>query len=187
MSNKNVSTPSRRLAELASMSKIELEKVFMRGSMPELDKLAGWEFRGLNHPRWARLAGIKKFMKGFYWDHDLLHGYNCPVTQNANEAPWVFRGSAEDPGRFGYYSVAPVDARAKDNAYLNSVLLNYGEGGNKLYDPSRNLRDYLVQVDADNDDLYLGKAYYALGPLRIATNFFLLERQHEAAGEVRRR
>jgi hypothetical protein len=181
-----MSASSPRFSELAGMSKDQLETVFVRGSMPDLGRLAGWEFRGLNHPAWARLAGIKKFMKGFFWNGDKLHGYNCPVKQNTNDAPWEFKASAEDPGRFGYYQVAPVDARAKDNAYLNSVLLNYGEGGNKLYDPSRNLRDYLVQVDPDNEDLYLGKAYYAIGPVRLATNFFLLERQHEASGDVRR-
>jgi hypothetical protein len=182
-----MSTSSARFTEVAGMSKSELEKVFMRGTMPDLNKLAGWEFRGLNHPKWARLAGIKKFMKGFFWETETeLHGYNCPVIQNSDAADWIFKDSAEDPGRFGYYRVAPVDARAKDNTYLNSVLLNYGEGGNPIYDPSRGLRDYLVQVDPDNEDLYLGKAYYALGPLRVATNFFLLERQHEAAGQVRR-
>jgi hypothetical protein len=51
--------------------------------------------------------------------------------------------------------------------------LNYGKGGNKPYDPTAGLRDYVVQLD---DDLYLGKAYYALGPLRVPSNFFILER-----------
>ncbi len=182
-----MSASSDRFTEVITKSKAELEEIFMRGSMPELSKLAGWEFRGMNHPRWAKLAGIKKFMKGFFWEtEDVLHGYNCPVIQNANQADWVFKNTAENPGRFGYYRVARVDATAKDNYYLNSVLLNYGEGGNPAYDPSRNLRDYLVQVDADNDDLYLGKAYYALGPMRVASNFFLLERADEARGKVRR-
>jgi hypothetical protein len=33
-----------------------------------------------------------------------------------------------------------------------------------------------VQVDKRNPDLFLGKAYGAIGPLRIPTNFFVLER-----------
>ena len=70
----------------------------------------------------------------------------------------------------------PVDATDRDNAYLHALLLNYGRGGNKPYDPTRNLRDYVVQVDPANPDLYLGKAYYALGPARMPTNFFILER-----------
>ena len=43
-----------------------------------------------------------------------------------------------------------------------------------------------IKVFLELKDFYLGKAYYAVGPLRVATNFFLLERQHEASGQVRR-
>ena len=32
------------------------------------------------------------------------------------------------------------------------------------------------QVDPANPDLFLGKAYYALGPARVAASFFVLER-----------
>ena len=56
------------------------------------------------------------------------------------------------------------------------MLLDYGRGGNARFDPTAGLRDYLVQVAAANANLYLGKAYYALGSLRLATNFFVLER-----------
>ena len=49
-------------------------------------------------------------------------------------------------------------------------------GGNPALDPTQVLRDYVVQVDPKNPDLFLGKAYGAFGPLRIPTNFFILER-----------
>jgi hypothetical protein len=45
-----------------------------------------------------------------------------------------------------------------------------------VYDPSRLLRDYVVRVREDSDDLLLGKAFVALGPARLAAGFFLLER-----------
>ena len=45
--------------------------------------------------------------------------------------------------------------------------------------------DYLVQVDAEDPDLYLGKAYYAAGPARIPVGFFVLERLRRGIGEVR--
>lgn len=173
-----------RYYELGRMNRSELESVFLRGITPDLSSLAGWEFRGMNHPAWARLAGIKKFVKGFFWEDAVLYGYNCPVVQDAPTLPWQTKPSSEAPKRFGFYRVDAVDATAKDNAYLHAVLLDYGKGGNKSYDPSRNLRDYLVQVDSDNPDLYLGKAYYAVGPLRVATNFFLLERFRQAPGPV---
>ena len=175
---------SGRFYELGRMSGNELETVFLRGTLPKLDQLAGWEFRGMNHPAWAKLAGIKKFMKGFYWEGDELFGYNCPVAQDGIEMPWRSKPLGQEPKRFGFYRVAKVDPCAKDNAYLHSVLLNYGEGGNKAFDPSSGLRDYVVQVDPGNEDLYLGKAYYALGPLRVRSNFFLLERERKVDGPI---
>lgn len=177
----SVSAPSPRYLELARASGAELETAFLRGATPEPDDLAGWEFRGLNHPAWARLAGVKKFVKGFYWKGAALHGYNCPVRQNRIASPWHLVPSDERPKRFGYYLVEPVDPAARDNAYLHAVLLDYGRGGNKRLDPTRGLRDYLVKLD---DDLFLGKAYYALGPVRVAASFFLLERLRPGLGPV---
>ncbi len=177
---------SGRYYELGRMNRTELETVFLQGSLPNLESLAGWEFRGMNHPAWAKVAGIKKFMKGFYWEDGELYGYNCPVVQDGVESPWRSKPVGQTPKRFGFYRVAKVDATAVDNKYLQSVLLNYGEGGNKPFDPSSGLRDYLVQVDSENPDLYLGKAYYALGPLRVHSNFFLLERERQVDGPIHR-
>lgn len=155
----------------------ELEQVFVRGVMPNLDDLVGWEFRGINHLPLnvlpvAGLLGIKKFVKGFFRTEDgRVMGYNSPVKNNALDGRWHVA-----PKKFGYYEVAPVDPTARDNKYLHAVLLNYGKGGNPAYDPSQVLRDYVVQVDPDNPNLFLGKAYAAFGPIRIPTNFFILER-----------
>ena len=170
-------TPSPRVLELEAMNNAQLEKVFLQGSMPNLAALVGWEFRGMNVPGWARLAGIKKFVKGFFnAGGGIVMGYNCPVAQNGLSETWNLQPSTFAPKRFGFYQVAPVDAASKENKYLHSVLLHYGRGGNPKFDPSAGLRDYVIQVDADNPDLYLGKAFYAVGPARIATNFFILER-----------
>ena len=168
-------TPAALALEAASWG--HLERTFVRGATPDLDLLVGWEFRGINHPSWARLAGIKKFVKGFFRNDDgRVMGYNCPVEQNVLDGRWRTKPDDIAPKRFGFYEVAPVDPTRRDNAYLHAVLLDYGRGGNKRFDPTSGLRDYLVQVDADNPDLYLGKAYYALGPIRFATSFFILER-----------
>ncbi len=168
--------PTPAALALEQSSYAELETVFVRGQMPDIESLVGWEFRGINHPAWARI-GIKKFVKGFFRHEDgRVMGYNCPVVQNVLDGRWHTKPSDTAPKRFGFYEVAPVDATRRDNAYLHSVLLDYGRGGNKLWDPMRGLRDYVVQVDPTNPDLFLGKAYYALGPVRFATNFFILER-----------
>jgi hypothetical protein len=160
----------------------EIEKTFMRGATPDMDALVGWEFRGINRfPLYPlpipETLGIKKFVKGFYRGEDgRVMGYNCPVEQNILDGRWRTKPSDTSPKRFGYYEVHPVDATSRDNAYLHAVLLNYGKGGNKPWDPTAGLRDYLVQVDPQNPDLFLGKAYYAIGPARLRTNFFILER-----------
>jgi hypothetical protein len=155
----------------------ELEKVFQRGVTPDLDALVGWEFRGINHlplnalPL-AQIAGIKKFVKGFFRDESgKVMGYNSAVKNNALDGRWHV-----SPKRYGFYEVYNVDPTARDNRYLHAVLLDYGKGGNKVYDPTSLLRDYVIQVDPKNPDLFLGKAYGAIGPLRIPTNFFILER-----------
>ena len=169
--------PSRAALALEQTPASELEKVFVRGTTPDLDDLVGWEFRGINRMplNWipfAQVVGIKKFVKGFFRAEDgRVMGYNSPVRRNALDGRWHVA-----PKRFGFYEVAPVDPTARDNNYLHAVLLDYGKGGNKVYDPTRGLRDYLVQVDPANPDLFLGKAYYALGPLRVHSNFFILER-----------
>jgi len=175
--------PSREALALERATHRELELAFVRGETPELDNLVGWEFRGINHPAWAKVAGIKKFVKGFFRTEDgRVKGYNSPVEQNVLDGRWHVA-----PKRFGFYLVAPVDATARDNAYLHAVLLDYGRGGNKPWDPTRGLRDYLVQVDPSNPDLFLGKAYYALGPLRVQSNFFILERLRRGLTEYVRR
>ncbi|HTM19721.1 MAG TPA: hypothetical protein VL172_04410 [Kofleriaceae bacterium] len=177
--------PSERYYQLERLSMRELEKVFQRGTTPDLDALAGWEFRGTNTPDFTKVLGIKKFIKGFFRRDGELWGYNTPVAQNGIHAPWIARPSETAPKRFGFYRVAPVDPSSRDNHYLHSVLLDYGLGDNPRTDPSQFLRDYVIQVDPDNRDLYLGKAYVAAGPLRVPTSFFIIERFHKGIDEIR--
>ena len=185
--------PSPRALALEQTSMSGLERVFQRGKMPELDQLIGWEFRGINHLplnalNLAYLVGIKKFMKGFYKGEDgRVMGYNIPVGRNALDGRWHLKPSDTEPKRFGFFEVAPVDPTARDNHYLHSVLFDYGKGGNPKGDPSNGLRDYLVQVDAANPDLFLGKAYFAIGPARLAMSFFILERHRIGLTEYVRR
>jgi hypothetical protein len=185
--------PSTRALALEQTPMKELEQIFQRGALPDLDALVGWEFRGINHMPLnaldiAYLAGIKKFVKGFYRDErGTVMGYNIPVARNALDGRWHLKPSDTEPKRFGFFEVAPVDPTARDNEYLHAVLFDYGKGGNPALDPSKGLRDYLVQVDPANPDLYLGKAYYALGPARRATSFFILERHRTGLTDYVRR
>jgi hypothetical protein len=167
--------PSAEYLRVGALPARELEAIMLRGETPDPDRLAGWEFRGRNTPSWSRLAGIQKFIKGFYKSAaGQLFGYNIPVRQNGVEAPWEYKHPA--PKRFGFYRVDLVDAAQRDNAYLHALLLDYGRGGNSDLDPTNGLRDYVVRVERGSDDLLLGKAYYALGPARVPTSYFVLER-----------
>lgn len=166
------------------------ETIMRTGRAPYYDSLSGWEFRGANGSVATRLIGIRKFVKGFYDGDDRhpsgpsphMHGYNIVVRQNADDAEHVYWPSGEHPKRHGYYRVHRPLEDARDRHYPNALLLDYGLGGNGLFGPP--LRDYLVQVYPDDEDLLLGKAYIALGPVRIPAGFFILERlkKHDHRG-----
>ena len=163
---------------LALASNAELEEYMKRGIAPDVRKLVGWRFKGYNTLDVTTILGFRKFKKGFFSKEPPPHegapiwGYNVDVKQNGLVDPWIEKGKPP----YGFYRVYRVDPASRDNLYPNALLLDYGQGGNPPYDPSRFLRDYLVQVDPDNPDLLLGKAYVALGPVRVFVSFFVLER-----------
>jgi hypothetical protein len=177
------SATTSRYREFTAMSNRQLESIFQNGRQPDPDMLAGYEWRGFNTPFFARLLGIQKFIKGFFTNPatQLVEGYNIPVRQNGLDNPWIHKPNADHPKKFGYYHVYPVRADERDRRYPNALLLNYGKSDrNPIYRPERVLRDYIIQPDADNADLLIGKAYLAVGPLRIPSNFFILEKLRQA-------
>jgi hypothetical protein len=157
---------SARFRELVAASPAELEAAMRRGGTPDPERLAGGEFRGANTARWTVRARMQQFVKGFEHRSDgAVVGFNRRVAQD-----WAWAAPGEP---FGHFTVAPVDPAARDNRYLQALLLDYGAGSNPWYDPSRPIRDYLVQLDGG---LLLGRAFLALGPLRpSARTYFVLE------------
>ena len=182
--------PSAEAMRLARASRPELERAMQRGETPDVEALIGWEFRGINttppgSPPIARLAGIQKFVKGMFRAGDgRAMGYNSPCVQNALDGRWHTRPSDEAPKRFGFYELTPVDPTGRDNHYLHALLIDYGKGGNPAWDITGGLRDYLVQVDAHDPDLFLGKAYAAIGWARLPLGFFVLERFRRGPSSV---
>jgi len=177
--------------ELCRKNSAELEGIFAKGKMPDPKNLIGWEFRGYNIPIITRFLGFQKFKKGFFVhrdsDGERLMGFNVLVSQKGDKSPsskWNALPDEENPKRYGFYLVYRVSPEERDNKYPNALLLNYGKAKNGLH-PARFLRDYLVQPDPDNVDLYLGKAYFAIGPFRLFPSFFVLERYNKIRGEVR--
>lgn len=160
-------------ARMKEMSAAELDGLMAAGRAPSEESLAGWEFRGWNHPPALALLGIRKFVKGFF-RADGLEGYNRPPRQDGFDAEWTGAGEP-----FGFYRVGAP--RAPDLLFPRSLLLDYGASPrNPSWKPERLLRDYLVQPDPNEPDVLLGLATLALGPARPATNFFLLERMRKA-------
>lgn len=173
--------------DLANRSATQLETAFWQGITPNMDDLVGWDFKGWNHPEFISYLGFRKFIKGFFDtpvpsdpDDPMIEGYNLELIQNGPTGPWLGNPSDEAPKRHGYYHVYKVRPHDRDNKYPHALLLNYGTSPrNPAIDITKVLRDYLVQPDPDNKDVFLGKAYVALGNARIAVSFFLLERLRE--------
>ena len=177
--------PGPAFRRLALMPARHLDEVFRSGVAPDYAELAGREFLGWNPPRMAQLIGIGKFVKGFDpvgeppagGPPELLgRGYNRAVRRSRLTDPWVLAGPPGDAGRFGFYEVRRVrpDAPGRDARHPNALLLDYGAGGNPWWSPTRALRDYIVRVDVGPESVYLGKAYLALGPLRVFASHFLI-------------
>jgi hypothetical protein len=174
--------PSAEYKELARRPRRELERVLVRGETPSVDALTGYEYGGWNSPPHMAVLGIRKFIKGFFGTgDDRRFGYNTPTRQDGLDHGWSPRPSASEPRRFAFFSVIPVDPEGRDNRYLHALLLDYGRGSNRIADVSRIIRDFLVRVEPGSDELLLGKAYLALGPARVFSNFFLLQRLGPAA------
>lgn len=167
---------------LIKSSNRDLEYVLRAGVTPALDGLVGYEFKGYNLPFITQVLGFRKFKKGFFLgagqsvEKGEISGYNVVVAQNRLEEPWIAEPNDANPKRHGFYRAYKVRHSEVDDFYPNALLLNYGLGGNPRWDPSGLLRDYLVQADPENPDLFLGKAYFALGPLRAFPSFFVIER-----------
>ena len=160
----------------------DLEYVLRNGVTPPVEGLVGYEFKGYNLPFITRVLGFRKFKKGFFLgagqsvEKGEISGYNVEVVQNRLEDPWIAEPSDANPKRHSFYLAYRVRPSEVDDFYPNALLLNYGLGGNPAWNPAGLLRDYLVQVDPQNPDLLLGKAYFALGSFRMFPSFFVIER-----------
>ena len=164
----------------------DLEYLMRDGVTPALAGLVGYEFKGYNLPFVTQVLGFRKFKKGFFLESGQspeegeISGYNVVVEQNRLEDPWISKPSDTNPKRHGFYRVYKVRRSEVDDRYPNALLLNYGLGGNPRWNPAGLLRDYLVQVDPENPDVLLGKAYFAVGSMRMFPSFFVLERFNKA-------
>jgi hypothetical protein len=174
---------SERYRQLAGGPKSELARLFESGEQPSVEALKGYEFRGFNQPWLMALLGIRKFIKAFFVADGASFGCNTPVQGNDVHGDWLAKPDDANPKRFGFFSVSRVEGARPGSG--NALLLDYSRGRNRWYEPARLLRDYVVRVDRGSDELLLGRAYAALGPIRIPLSYFLLERHRPIAAELR--
>ena len=167
-----MATPTREYLALVAQPQRDLHRSMLSGTPPVAEDLIGREYQGTNMPATSRILGIRRFIKGFEQAEDgTVRGYNRRVRGGDLATPWTasnWRGKQ----RFGYFTVTPVDPLARNNRYVDAVLLDYGSGLNERRDPTAILRDYLVRTESG---LLLGHAFFAIGKLRIPVGFFVLE------------
>ncbi len=168
--------------QLARLPPIELDRRMQSGVRPRIAALAGWEFQGFNVPSVTAVLGFQKFKKGFYLRDGeeagagRCHGYNVFVEQNDLHQPWLPRPSEGMPKRHGFYDVYPASESPKPALYPNGLSIDYGVEQNSIVNPERLIRDYLVQPDPADPDVYLGFATIALGFTTVRFGFFILDR-----------
>lgn len=167
--------------ELVKTSSKRLEEIFVQSETPDVTDLANFEFQGYNLPVFTKFLGIQKFIKGFFQlepnAEGNFEGYNTPAKQNGFQNEWIPMPDPQNPKRFGFFDVKKVISTDVENKYPNAVILNYGTTKRKNpLGPEQVLRDYVVKIPNDTNNLFLGKAYIALGNFRIYSNFFVLNK-----------
>ncbi len=167
-----------------------VEELFLGGTTPQPSEIAGWEYQGANLARVAPLLRIRRFTKGFLplaggvSGAAIIDGYNVWVEQEGGPRDgWIPLVRHGKPWRHGFYQVVSVDRRALDSRYTHALLIDYGLGTNPWHHPARLLRDYVVQVYPDDPTLLVGKAYVALGRLRVFGGHFVMRRAAPASRE----
>lgn len=159
----------------------QLGQMLAAGHPIDPEKIAGHGYRGisLGLPDIAVRLSWRTFQKTFHRLPDgRLVGWNVRVVQRGIEAPTEPKEKRGAPWTFGYYEVVPSAGRRAPLAPESSLLIDYGRGGNGLFEPFRPMRDPLVALEPGRFDRLLGWSYVELGPFRISTpSYFLLERE----------
>ncbi|HEY8882515.1 MAG TPA: hypothetical protein VIM47_03870 [Dermatophilaceae bacterium] len=169
--------PSAEYLALVRTPPARLTGVLRRGDTPHVDALAGWEWRGTNMPATSRLLGLRRFIKGFTLVEDgRAAGYNVSVPGADLSSPWTPRNQCDGRREWASFTITTVDPTATDNRYLHALLLDYSAVASPEPGIAGRLRDYLVRVVPDSDELLLGHAFIAAGPARIPVGWFALER-----------
>jgi hypothetical protein len=155
-----------------------LPALMVQGRRPDLEALCGWEWRGTNLPMTSRLLGIRRFIKGFVSVDGRGEGYNVSVEGSDLGAPWVERRQRDGRREWARFAVTPLDGTAPGARYPDAVLLDYGAVGSPERGVARRLRDHVVAMSPDSQDLLLGRAFLRVSRADVPVGWFALERLH---------
>lgn len=172
-----------RVQDLWKLDKPALWELLRTGHPIDPATLDDSVFRGtsLGMPAWVDRLAWKTFQKVFHRDaqRGVLRGWNVRLEQDGIEAP--SRPQKRRDGNtltFGHFEVVPTTGRRAPGGLGQSLLLDYGRGGNPPWDVTGRLRDPIVGLEPGNTDLLLGWSYLELGPLRLRTpSYFTLVRE----------
>jgi hypothetical protein len=179
------------LEDLARLPRTELEHILRYGETPDFGALEGWVFRGANVLLPQRLL-VPKFAKGFFTEardgKRVTMGYNLEAEKSPFSEPWKILPDPSQARPYGFFEVTRLPIGDRKGYYPNALFFDYALGGSAGSLPfhlmmvnlfGSRLRDFLVQVEPNNRDLYLGKAYYSVGAW-LDQGFFVLERLQRA-------
>lgn len=160
-------------ARLAHSPAGHLEELMRASPSPDLDGIVGWDWAGFNTPVTTTLLGIRKFIKVFERGAVGVEGYNLRARGTSLDEPWVPRGRDRERSKVGLYAVLPPHAHP--GPYRHAALIDYGARPDQFW-LARMIDDYLVQPDASEPDVLLGKAYLCFGRAPVPAGYFILER-----------
>ena len=180
---------------LTAMSPAQLEVVLAAGTAPSFSSIVGHEFRGWNvfgdvvAKGVGAVMGIQRFAKGWFRRDGadvaveingapFIEGYNVKIARGEKTDPWTAIPDDDHPTRHGFFKVFRAgEGEGRLGRHPQALLLDYSLGIPKAgLLGGGGLKDFVVQVDANNPDLLLGKAYMTVGPLTNPAGFFVIER-----------
>ena len=149
--------------------------------------LDNWEYRGtaLGLPRFVERLSWKTFQKVFLRDGDVCAAGMSACSSAASVLTVSHSCDAESRSPLATIRVVPARPSESPWPYGDGLLIDYGRGRNRRFDPIGRVRDPLVAFTGGGVELLLGWSYLDLGLFRLATpSFFALERERPLTHQV---
>lgn len=177
------------LDDLLTMSARELHERLVAGHPIDPSKLDDTEYEGvaLGMPHFVEQLAWKTFKKVFRRDVNtrMLRGWNVTVEQDGVQGPFKDKLRRGKRITYGHYQVWPAAQYTLPGDYGFGLVIDYGKGGNRAFDPVNTLKDPLVALDPGSVDWLLGYSFAEVGPLQVKTPaYFLLRRGRSLTYDV---